>query len=168
MKRIIIHWTAGRLQPNSTDYQHYHFLINGDGVVLNGKFPVGANEKCRTNGKNEPLYAAHCGGGNTGSIGVALCGMYTPKNTDFRNSPDLLTKVQVERCFKLIAELSKMYKIPITPDTVMTHYEFGQKHPNTTSAGKIDIVYLPPYPELKASEIGDFIRNKAKWYLSKM
>ena len=96
-----------------------------------------------------------------------MCGMYTPKNTDFRKSPDALTKKQVERCFKLIAELSKMYKIPITPDTVMTHYEFGQKHPKTTSAGKIDIVYLPPYPELKASEIGDFIRNKAKWYLSK-
>ena len=167
MKRIIIHWTAGHLQPNATDYQHYHFLINGDGVVINGKFPVGANEKCKTDAKNNALYAAHTGGGNTGSIGIAMCGMYAPKNTDFRNSPDALTKKQCERCFKLIAELSKMYKIPITADTVMTHYEFGQTHPKTTSAGKIDIVYLPPYPELKASEIGDFIRNKAKWYLSK-
>ena len=168
MKRIIIHWTAGRLQPNSTDYQHYHFLINGDGVVLKGKFPVSANEVCKTDAKNNALYAAHCGGGNTGSIGIAMCGMYTPKNTDFRNSPDTLTKVQVERCFKLIAELSKEYKIEITPDAVMTHYEFGLKHPKTSSAGKIDIVYLPPYPELKASEIGNFIRNKAKWYLNKI
>lgn len=165
MKRIIIHWTAGRLQPNTTDYQHYHFLINGDGVLIKGKFPVGANEKCKVDARNNPLYAAHCGGGNTGSIGVAMCGMYTPRNTDFRNSTDLLTRPQCERCFKLIAELSKLYKIPITSDTVLTHYEFGLKHPKTTSAGKIDIVYLPPFPELKTSEIGDFIRNKANWYL---
>ena len=96
MKRIIIHWTAGRLQPNSTDYQHYHFLVTGGGVVIQGKYNVGANEKCKTDGKNNPMYAAHTGGGNTGSIGVAMCGMYTPKNTDFRNSPDLLTKKQCE------------------------------------------------------------------------
>ena len=168
MKRIIIHWTAGRLQPNATDYQHYHYLINGDGVVINGKFPVSANEKCKTDARNNALYAAHCGGGNTGSIGIAMCGMYTPPRCDFRNSPDKLTKVQVERCFKLIAELSKQYNIPIEHNTVMTHYEFGLSHPKTSSAGKIDIVYLPPYPELKSSEIGDFIRNKAKWYFNKI
>lgn len=168
MKRIIIHWTAGRLQPNATDYQHYHFLINGDGVVIKGKFPVSANEKCKTDAKNNALYAAHCGGGNTGSIGIAMCGMYTAPRCDFRNSPDKLTKVQVERCFKLIAELSKEYNIPIEQNTVMTHYEFGLKHPSTSSAGKIDIVWLAPYPELNASQIGDFIRNKAKWYLAKI
>ena len=168
MKRIIIHWTAGRLEPNATDFQHYHFLINGNGIVLKGKFPVSANEVCKTDARNNVLYAAHTGGGNTGSIGVAMCGMYTPNNTDFRNSPECLTKIQVERCFKLIAELSKMYKIPITPDTVMTHYEFGQKHPKTTSAGKIDIVWLAPYPEIKANEVGNFIRNKANWYLTRI
>ena len=168
MKRIIIHWTAGRLQPNATDYQHYHFLINGDGVVINGKFPVGANEVCKNDAQNKPLYAAHTGGGNTGSIGIAMCGMFTGGNINYKNSPDLLTKKQVERCFKLIAELSKMYKISITPDTVMTHYEFGLKHPKTTSAGKIDIVWLAPYPDLKPCEIGNFIRNKAKWYLDKI
>lgn len=168
MRRIIIHWTAGQLQPNAADFQHYHFLINGDGIVINGKFPVGANEKCCNDTTNKPLYAAHCGGGNTGSIGVAMCGMYVPKNCHYKNSPALLTKVQVERCFKLIAELCKTYKIPITADTVMTHYEFGLKHPKTSSAGKIDIVWLAPYPDLKANEIGNFIRNKAKWYLTKI
>lgn len=168
MKRIIIHWTAGRLQPNATDYQHYHYLINGDGIVIKGKFPVSANEKCKTDARNNALYAAHCGGGNTGSIGVAMCGMYTPKNTDFRNSPDALTKKQCESCFSLIAELCKAYNIPIEKNTVLTHYEFGLSHPKTSSAGKIDIVYLPPYPEIKSSEIGDFIRNKAKWYLNKI
>lgn len=159
MKRIIIHWTAGRLQPNQTDHQHYHFLVNGDGLVFNGKYKPEDNENC-----NDGKYAQHCGGGNTGSIGVAMCGMYTVPYHDFRKSSDLLTKKQCEACFKLISKLCKDYKIPITADTVMTHYEFGLKHPKTTSAGKIDIVYLPPYPNINASKIGDFIRNKVTWY----
>lgn len=164
MKRIIIHWTGGTHQPNTTEYEHYHFLINKDGIVLNGKYPVGANENCKVNAKNEPMYAAHTGKGNTGSIGVAMCGMYTPKNTDFKTSPYLLKKEQCERCWKLCAELCKMYKISI--DEVYTHYSFNQK--KNIQSGKIDIVYLPPYPELKSNEIEDFIRNKIRWYYGKI
>ena len=46
----------------------------------------------------------------------------------------------------------------------MTHYEFGLKNPKTTSAGKIDIIYLPPYPWVSKDEVGSFIRSKIKWY----
>lgn len=162
MKKIIIHWTAGANQPNSTDYQHYHYLINGDGLVLQGKHKVSDNENC-----NDGVYAAHCGGGNTGAIGIALCGM-----AGFKNAKSIgkypLTAKQCERAYKLIAELAKKYSIPIESTTIMTHYEFGLKNPKTSSAGKIDIVYLPPYPKVKKDEVGDFIRNKVKWYLSKI
>ena len=96
-----------------------------------------------------------------------MCGMYVPKNTPLQMTKYPLTKIQCERCFDLIAKLAKEYKLQITPDTVMTHYEFGLKHPNTSSAGKIDITWLPAYSHLKPNEIGDFIRNKAKWYYSK-
>ena len=162
MKRIIIHWTAGSNYPNSTDKLHYHFLIDKTGRVINGKFKPEDNEVC-TDGK----YAAHTGGGNTGAIGIGLCGMCGFVNSDsVGNYP--LTKVQVERCFKLVAELAKKYNIPINPNTVMTHYEFGKKNPNTTSAGKIDIIYLPPYPTVKANQIGDFIRNKVLWYYKRI
>jgi len=95
-----------------------------------------------------------------------MCGM-----AGFSSSKNVgkypLTKVQCERCFKLIAELSKKYNILITPQTVMTHYEFGKAHPNATSAGKPDITFLPPFSYLSPNEIGSFIRNKAKWYLDK-
>ena len=154
--------TAGTYQPNSVDYEHYHYLINGDGLVIEGKYKPEDNENCY-----DGRYAAHTGGGNTGSIGISMCGMANFKN---RNSVGdyPLTKVQCERCFKLIAELSKKYKISINPQNVMTHYEFGIKHPNTSSAGKIDIIYLPPYPDVEQSKIGDFIRNKARWDLDKV
>lgn len=79
-----------------------------------------------------------------------------------------LTKVQIERGFKLCAELCKKYNIPTTPDTVMTHYEFGIKHPKTTSYGKIDIIYLPPYPHVAKNDVGAFIRSKIKWYITKI
>lgn len=160
MKRIIIHWTAGTYQPNTIDFEHYHYLVTGDGLVVEGKYKPEDNENC-----NDGKYAAHTGGGNTGSIGVSMCGMAGFK--DHKNVGKYpLTKVQCERCFKLIAELAKKYNICITPDTVMTHYEFGRKHPKTSSGGKIDIIYLPPYPDIDQGKIGDFIRNKARWYLN--
>ena len=159
MKRIILHWTAGTYQPNSTDYEHYHYLINGDGLLVEGKYKPEDNINCY-DGK----YAAHTGGGNTGSIGVALCGMFGFVN---RETPGdyPLTKVQCERAFKLIAELSKKYNIHVTKQTVMTHYEFGLNNPKTTSYGKIDISYLPAYPWVRAADVGDYIRSKARWYL---
>ena len=161
MKKIIIHWTAGSNFPNQTDKNHYHFLIDKTGKVINGKYAPEDNENCY-DGK----YAPHTGGGNTGSIGIALCGMcgFVDKKK-VGNYP--LTKIQVERCFKLIAELSKKYKIPIDNKHVVTHYEFGCKHPDTSSKGKIDIIYLTTNPEIPTEKIGDYFRDKAKWYLSK-
>ena len=40
MRRIIIHWTGGGWFPNITDKEHYHFLIDRNGKVINGKYKV--------------------------------------------------------------------------------------------------------------------------------
>ena len=64
MKRIVIHWTGSTYQPNSVDYEHYHYLITGDGLTINGKYKPEDNENCY-DGK----YAQHTGGGNTGDSG---------------------------------------------------------------------------------------------------
>lgn len=157
MKRIIIHWTAGIGSPNVIEKQSYHYLVDSNGIVHSGIYKPEDNENC-----SDGRYARHTGGGNTGSIGVALCGM-----ADFMKSSILkypLTKIQCERMFKFVAELSKKYKIPISSNTIMTHYEFGLKNPKTSSAGKIDIIYLPPYPDIPKNKIGDFIRSKIRWY----
>ncbi|MCR5266801.1 MAG: N-acetylmuramoyl-L-alanine amidase [Cyanobacteria bacterium RUI128] len=158
MKRIIIHWTAGTSKPNATELEHYHYIIDAEGNIHNGKFKPEDNENC-----NDGKYAQHTGGGNTGSIGVALCGMLGFKGVNNVGQYPL-TRVQCEKMFKFVAELCKKYNIAITSSNVMTHYEFGQKNPKTTSANKIDIVYLPPFPEVLRSKVGDFIRNKVRWY----
>ena len=149
--------TAGTYQPNSVDYEHYHYLINGDGLVIEGKYKPEDNENCY-----DGRYAAHTGGGNTGAIGVSMCAMAGFKSTtDCGKYP--ITPVQLEACFKLCAELCKKYNIPV--ENVWTHYEFGINHPDTTSHGKIDIIYLPPYPQVKRNEVGGFIRNKIQMVL---
>ena len=161
MNKIIIHWTGGTWFPNATDKEHYHFLIDKNGKVINGKFKVEDNENC-----NDGKYAVHCGGGNTGAIGVSMCGMYVPKGVNIKDTKFPLTKKQCEACFKLVAQLCKKHLINL--NNVLTHYEFGQAHPKTSSNGKIDIIFLPPYPEIKQNQIGSFIRNKVKWYLEKI
>lgn len=162
VNKICIHWTAGGYQPNNIDFEHYHYLINAQGLVIEGKYKPEDNNDC-TDGK----YAQHCGGGNTGAVGLALCGMLSFKNR-YSVGKYPLTKVQCERAFKLCAELCKKYNIRITPQTVFTHYEFGKTHPKTSSAGKIDIIYLPPYPTISQDKTGDFIRSKIQWYYNKL
>lgn len=160
MNKIIIHWTAGTYQPNTTDLEHYHFLIDGEGKKHNGKYKPENNENC-----NDGKYAAHTGGGNTGAIGVSMCAM-----AGFKSASDCgrypITPVQLEACFKLCAELCRKYNIPV--ENVWTHYEFGINHPDTTSHGKIDIIYLPPYPDIEKDKIGDFIRAKVRYYYLKI
>ena len=38
MKRIILHWTGGKYTPSSTDFEHYHFLVDKCGDILKGKY----------------------------------------------------------------------------------------------------------------------------------
>lgn len=158
MKRIIIHWTAGGYYPTNYEKEHYHFLIDKDGHVHKGMFKPEDNEICKV-GK----YAAHTGGGNTGSIGVSICGMSGFISRACIGKYPILKK-QFESTMKFCAELVVKYHLDINPQTVMTHYEFGIKNPKTTSAGKIDIIYLPPYSWVSKEEVGSFIRSKIKWY----
>lgn len=161
MKKIVIHWTAGASVPNLHDKECYHYLIDSFGKIYEGKFKPTANEVCKTG-----MYAAHTGGGNTGAIGVALCGMFGYKNRkNVGNYP--ITRVQFESAMQLCAKISKKFNIPITKSTVLTHYEFGKTHPNTTSFGKIDITFIPPYSWVEADDVGKFIRTKIRWYLQK-
>lgn len=156
MKRIILHWTAGLYNANQKEKDSYHYLIeyvNNEAEITQGTFTPEDNENCY-DGK----YAKHTGGGNTGSIGIALCGMknFVSRN-DVGNYP--ITEKQFQKMIDLIVDLISKYNIKITEETIMTHYEFGKKNPKTTSAHKIDIICLPPFPSIQKDEIGNFIRK---------
>lgn len=167
LTKIILHWTAGGYYPNATDKHHYHYLIDKDGKIYEGDFKPEDNLNC-----NDGRYAQHTGGGNTGAIGIALCGMYGYKNSK-NPGKSFITRKQVETMFHLCAILMKKYDIQL--ENVMTHAEFGYKNPKTSSRGKIDITALPPCYDIGLTKqclgkplaigYGDFIReNKIKWY----
>lgn len=139
-EKIILHWTAGSYYPTACEKNCYHFLVDKDGKTHSGNYKPEANLNC-----NDGEYAAHTGGGNTGAIGVAICAMAGFKSKSYIGNYPITAK-QFEAAMKLCAELSLKYNIPVSAETIMTHYEFGIKHPSTTSAGKIDIIYIPPYP----------------------
>ncbi len=162
VKRIVIHWSAGRYYPSEFEKKYYHYLIDADGSIYNGFYKPEDNDNC-----NDGCYAAHTGGGNTGSAGVCMCGMYGFKSSSVPgNFP--ITKIQFEACMKFCAELCKKYRLDVNPNTVFTHYEFGKSNPKTSSAGKIDIIWLPPYPWVSQNEVGSFIRSKIRWYKEKL
>lgn len=161
IKRIILHWTAGRYYPSRFEKQYYHYLVDKDGRIYDGIFKPEDNNDC-TDGK----YAQHTGGGNTGSIGVAFCSMYGFKSRG--NAGEYpITPIQFESCMEFCSRLASKYSLEINQETVMTHYEFGKRHPKTTSAGKIDIIYLPPYSWVAKEDVGSFIRSKIRWYKEK-
>ena len=158
MKRIILHWTAGSHFPTFFERQFYHFLVDVNGKIHQGLYPPEANLDVKTG-----RYAAHCGGGNTGSIGVSLCGMGGFESRD-KMGKYPLSRAQCEAAFELCARLCEKYRIPVSRDCVLTHYEFGLKNPKSSSAGKIDINFLPPFAHVEAKNVGDFIRSKVNWY----
>ena len=137
MKRIIIHWTAGGHKPSNLDKGHYHFLIDGDGKVHAGTFPVEANRK-PVKGK----YAAHTLNCNTGSIGVAVCAMAGAVERPFDAGRAPITPAQVKALAALLRDLCAQYKIPVTRETVLSHAEV-QPTLGIKQRGKWDIAWLP-------------------------
>ena len=156
MKRIIIHWTGGTYQPSTVDFEHYHYLINGDGLIIKGKYKPEDNLNCK-----DGQYAAHTEMGNTNSIGVALCGM--KDYTEGGETAFPLTSAQCVVGFKLIAELCQKYDINVTAKTVLTHYEFDCNRGKPDR--KIDIICLPPFPEINKYSIGNFIRYQVNSFI---
>lgn len=160
MKRIILHWTGGTHHPNYLEFEHYHFLITGEGLRVIGNYEPEDNIDCK-DGK----YAQGAEGGNTNTIHVALCGMYGFKDSKEYGEYAINQKQFEEMCL-LCAELCIKYEIKITPKTVLTHYEFDKNRSKENR--KIDITCLPYLPDMAKNEIGKYIRNKVNWYKLKL
>lgn len=166
LKRICIHWTAGGVKANELDRSHYHFTVEQDGDIMAGNLPPESNipqNGVSLSGQPEGSYMAHCGGGNSFTIGISLCGM-TGKNPN-KTWQNPLLRSQCETAWQLIAQLCAIYGIPVTAETVYTHYEFGLCNPSTPSAGKIDISVLPFMPSLLPNQVGGYIRGRISAYL---
>jgi len=160
LNKICLHWTGGNNYPCETDLNAYHYCAAKDGKIYQGKFTPEDNLNCK-----DGRYAKHLGGGNTGCIGISLCGMrgFNPKT---KETDRPITEKQVESFCCLAAYLSVKYNIQTDKNTVFTHYEFDQKQ--TKQKGKTDITFISYLPNLQKERVGDYLRNKIAWYKIKI
>lgn len=157
LKRIILHWTAGGYTPNTSDTRAYHFIIDGEGRVVEGNNPPEANARI-TNPGDGSTYAPHTGSANTGSIGVALAGMRGATEHPFQTGPDPIRTVQVQAMVKLVARLCKQYGIPVRREAVLSHAEVEETL-GIKQRPRWDIKWLPGYDRPRpAVSMGDDIR----------
>jgi hypothetical protein len=154
MKRIIIHWTAGSYIASSLDRQHYHRLIQGDGSVIDGHYPISANRNT-----SDRDYAAHTRGLNTDSIGVALCAMAGATESPFREGAYPIKKAQWAALFEVLRDLCEQYNLLPSERTVLTHAEVERVFAIKQS-GKWDIRVTPGGSLVTAKEVGDLIRKQ--------
>lgn len=153
MKRIHMHWTAGGHTPNAVDLEHYHEVIDGNGKVHLGKFPIAANERCVPG-----RYAEHTRLANTGAIGIAVAAMAGAREAPFSPGAYPITRAQVEALCARVAALAAQYGIPITRQTVLTHAEV-QPTLKIRQNQKWDIRWLPGMKAPgDALAVGDHLR----------
>lgn len=160
MKRVIGHWTAGGGRASADDRTHYHRLVEYDGTVITGTEEIEDNIVT-----SDGDYAAHTLRLNTGSIGIAMCGMRGAKEHPFEAGPSPLNEVQFTAFCRVIAGLCVEYSIPVTPTTVLTHAEV-QPTLGVQQRGKWDLARLPWKPELRGSRaVGDYMRYRIRMML---
>lgn len=156
MKRIIWHWTAGSHRASAEDRRAYHYIIEGDGSVVQGDHPVLANEGPLVPGR----YAAHVKNLNTGSVGVSLAAMAGARERPFSAGKHPITQTQVDTLVPLLAMLCREYDIPVSPQTVLSHAEV-QATLGVPQDNKWDVTWLPGYDGVQSPRaIGDVIRAK--------
>jgi hypothetical protein len=162
MKRIVWHWTAGGYTPSATDIKAYHEIIDGEGRVVKGTFPISANKGPIT-GED---YAKHTGRFNSDAIGISVASMRGAKDRPFSTGPSPMTEKQVEALVKRTAELCKEYGIEVTRENVLSHAEVHITH-RVTQAGKWDITWLPGMTSVaNAVEVGDSLRERVRAHMN--
>jgi hypothetical protein len=136
MTKIIAHWTAGSHKVSATDKEHYHFIWDGDGNVVRGENPVTDNENT-----SDGDYAAHTKNCNTGSIGVSMACMAGAVENPFSSGAYPMTRAQWDGMCRGIAQLCVVYKIAVTPRSVLSHGEVQQTL-GIAQSGKWDFTRL--------------------------
>ncbi|WP_312808756.1 peptidoglycan recognition protein family protein [Agrobacterium cavarae] len=154
MARIIAHWSAGAYRASDLDKEHYHFIVEGSGIVVRGDHVIADNVNT-ADGK----YAAHTKGCNTGSIGVSMACMAGAVESPFNPGKFPMTETQWARAMDVIAQLAAFYKIPVTNKTVLSHAEV-QTNLGIKQNGKWDFTRLAFDPSVVgAKACGDKMRR---------
>lgn len=155
---IVVHWTGGTYQANAVDRLHYHWIVEGDGRIVRGKYRMRDNMRKLAPGDQ---YAAHTGGWNSFRVGLSAAGM---KDYGGRSSvgPYPLKEGQVERLLRIASRICFVFDLdPLDPKCLCTHREVWTLHgvKGVQNHQKLDIEYLPFRPDLKPHQVGPYLRE---------
>lgn len=170
-RRVILHWTGGRRSSTSYERTWYNLLLEereDDAPRWVPGVPVDRN-MARIIGTppahRDPMrgYAAHTGGFNSFSIGVAVCGMadawdYRPTG---QVDPGLypITRAQVEELVRGLAVLLQAYGLEPVKEQLFDHWEAEHLHGVRQRRGVWDLQWLPGL-DLNRGDFGFWIRER--------
>lgn len=154
MERIITHWTGGENHAGSVDREHYHLLIESDGRLVRGDHAISDNVS--TAGDD---YARHVRMLNSGSIGIAACGMAGAMQRPFRAGRCPMNSLQYEVMAVVAADLCERYHTAVALETVLGHGEV-ESALGVPQGGKWDPMVLPWDPQRPMVEVGEAFRRR--------
>ena len=154
-ERIIAHWSAGAYHATDHDRDCYHYLVEGDGRLVRGHWTPRDNSFT-----GDGNYAAHTGGFNTKSIGVAVCCMGDAVEAPFSAGRWPMKKVQWETLVLVIADLAERYQIPVVPQAVCGHGMVYAHHGRKNPTGKWDPLKLPWIPTATKTDVDRMLREQ--------
>lgn len=156
MKRVIWHWTGGAEGANSVELDSYHEVVQPDGTWARGDFPAHANTPPLKSG----AYAAHTRNLNSYSIGIACDAMAGARERPFSWGSNPLTHAQIETMLDRTAHYCKLYNIPVSRQTTLSHAEV-QPTLGVSQSAKWDITVLPGMTTPgDAVKVGDELRAR--------
>lgn len=121
MNRLIWHHTGGGYRPSPDDLRAYHRLIDRDGAVHQGHFPISANSPRRR--LTPGTYAAHCQNLNGGSVGSSICAMKGAEWSQIGRWTHPILPVQVDALIRDSAEICLAEGIDVSRETTLSHAE---------------------------------------------
>jgi hypothetical protein len=144
VRRVILHWTAGGPYPSAYERLHYHLLIDQNGTAHKGLFPTGR-------------WPPHTRLLNTGSVGIALCGMRGATDSPFAPGPSPITERQITALSRVAAAVLTRYGILPNERTCLTHCEVTHAY-GIVQRGKWDISWMPGMAHPMTNTAGDRLR----------
>lgn len=156
MKRIHWHWTAGAEGLIGMEADSYHEIIQSDGTVQPGTWPIEANRSPIRAGR----YAAHTLNANSDSIGLACDAMAGAQERPLVWGSNPLTEPQIEAMLQRTAHWCRFYDIPVSRKTTLSHAEV-QASLGIKQRNKWDLTVLPGMTAVAAPvQIGDKLRAR--------
>ncbi|MCJ8139335.1 peptidoglycan recognition protein family protein [Falsirhodobacter halotolerans] len=156
MKRVHWHWTAGAPGMIQIEADSYHEIIQPDGTVQRGQFPVEANIPPLRPGQ----YAAHTLNANSHAIGIACDAMAGAQERPLDWGSNPLTEAQVEAMLDRTAYYCRRYGIPVSRQTTLSHAEV-QANLGIAQRNKWDFMVLPGMTRVDDPVVvGDELRRR--------